>query len=101
MQSDSSKVHARLELPFREKILGCFSKPVSCPKFVCSPFYLSCGQVPTLSLEKSTFSAADKTTVIPCGANGENSEENLTGPIRLRPQNGNSSLKGEHPEAIL
>lgn len=51
MQSDISKVHARHEPSFREKILGCFSKPVSCPKLMSSPFYLSCGQVPTLSLD--------------------------------------------------
>lgn len=53
MQSDISKVHVRHELSFREKILGCFSKSVSHPKFVSS-FYLSCGQVPSLSLD--TFS---------------------------------------------
>lgn len=65
-------------------MLGCFSKPVSHTKSVSSPLYLSCGQDPSLSLD-TFFSAADKAAVIPCGANGE---ENLTGPIRLRPQNG-------------
>lgn len=53
MQSDISKVHGRHELSFGEKILHYFSKSVSHPKLVSS-FYLSCGQVPALSLD--TFS---------------------------------------------
>lgn len=44
-------------------------------------------------LLRHIFSAADKTTVSPCEANGENGEENLTGPIRLRPQNGTAVWK--------
>lgn len=91
MQSDISKVLARHELSFREKILGCFSKPVSCPEFVFSfLFVLWTGP---FSFLRRIFSAADETTVMPCGANGENGEENLTGPIRLRPQNGTAVWK--------
>lgn len=50
------------------------------------------------SFLRHIFSAADKTTVIPSGANGK---ENLTGPIRFEASEWDSSLKGEHPEVIL
>lgn len=60
---------------------------------LCLFFICPVEQVPSLSLERlcsgnEIFSAADKTMVIPCRANGEKGEENLTGPIRLRSQNG-------------
>lgn len=52
-------------------------------------------------LLRHIFSAADKTTVSPCEANGENGEENLTGTIKAEASEWDSSLKGEHPEVIL
>lgn len=63
---------------------GCFSKSVNQHQICVFSIVFVLWTGPFSSL-RHIFSAADKAAVVPCEANGE---ENLTGPIRLRPQNG-------------
>lgn len=105
MQSDISKVHTRHELSFREKILGCFSKPISHPKLV-SFFYLSCGTSPFSFLRKAVFwewyfLSCWQDYGYPVQSKWWKWWGKSDWTHKAEASEWDSSLKGEHPEVIL